>query len=202
MSTSPTDPKNKAQLRYHAETMLKQGIAPSGDGWMLGIDALTLLYKLASVPDTAGDGLKLLHELQAHQVELELQHAQLEANEREYAEDLARYKACYDFAPVGYLIVSLDGHIMESNLAGAELLGVAQEEISGRFIQRLLKPESQLPILGLLKKLRDGGSRTSCSVLSIGNDSDSRQLQIVANISPGGEIILMVITEHDPSPRA
>ena len=80
MPTPPTDFIDQNQLRQAAEDSLKQGTTPPTKGWSISADALALLYRLASNPDSAGDALKLLHELQAHQVELDLQHEQLKAN--------------------------------------------------------------------------------------------------------------------------
>lgn len=190
-------PGKQAELRLDAETRLKEGSAPLTNGWTLSAGALTLLYKLASSPDSAADALRLLHELQAYQVELDLQHTQLEANERESALELARYKFLYEFAPVGYLVVGLDGRLIESNPAGAELLGVARDEAGGRPVDSFLGTGSRLAFARLLKQLRDGASGASCEVQSGDTGSGSRWLRIVANISPGGEAVLMMVSECD-----
>lgn len=195
-------PGKQAELRLDAETRLKAGTAPLTNGWSLSADALTLLYKLASSPDSAADALRLLHELQAYQVELDLQHAQLEANEREFALELARYKSLYEFAPVGYLVAGLDGRLIESNPAGAELLGVARDEVGGRPVDSFLGTGSRLAFAGLLKQLRDGAAGASCEVQSGDTGSGSRRLRIVANISPGGEAVLMMVSECDRMPDA
>lgn len=181
-----------AQLRFDAEHRLRSGTAPPTKGWTLSADALTILYKLASTPDSAGEGLKLLHELQAYQVELDLQHEQLEANEREFAQELARYKSLYEFAPAGYFVTGFDGQIIEGNLAGARLLGVGQEELGGQRLDRFLAPEYRATLASLLGKLHFEGTGTSCEVRTCGDDS--RLLLIHANVSPSGEAVLMVVS--------
>ena len=70
-------------MRLHAETVLKEGSAPPTKGWPTGVGTLSLLHELASTPARADEALKLLHELQVHQVELDLQHEQMEATRRE-----------------------------------------------------------------------------------------------------------------------
>src|ERR1035437_10957841 len=62
-----------------------------------------------------GDTLKLLHELQVHQIELLMQNAELmEAQKR--AEDAINF---YDSAPTGFFTLSKDGTIIRLNLSGA-----------------------------------------------------------------------------------
>jgi hypothetical protein len=64
-----------------------------------------------------------VHELQVHQIELELQNEEL-IRTRNVAEELRdKYLDLYDFAPVGYFVLDIAGHIEEVNLTGAVLLG-------------------------------------------------------------------------------
>jgi PAS domain S-box-containing protein len=200
MPNPTNDPRNQTQLRLDAELRLREGSAPQTKGWGVSAEALALLYRLASVPDSAGDALKLLHELQAHQVELDLQHGQLQANEREFAQELDRYKALFDFAPVGYFVVGREGLVIESNLAGSRLLGVEPDEVGGRPVADFLAPDSRFALLGLLKKLRDGDAGASCEVQTGNGEGGSRPLRIVANMAPGGEAVLMIVSDPAPTP--
>lgn len=97
---------------------------------------------------------ELLHELQVHQVELDLQHEQVAATRREIDEDLARYKALYESAPVGYFNVDLLGRILEANVAGAELFRFDLADLSGRCLESLLAPAGRPVLLSLLPELR------------------------------------------------
>jgi PAS domain S-box-containing protein len=69
------------------------------------------------------DVTRLLHELQVHQVELEMQNRQLLDTQAQLEESLQRYTDLFDFAPVGYLTLSTEGLIEEINITGANLLG-------------------------------------------------------------------------------
>lgn len=191
----------QAQLRFDAEVKLQQGTAPPTQGWTLSEGALALLYRLAKDPVSAGDGLKLLHELQTHQVELDLQQEQLEANAREFAEDLARYKALYDAAPVGYFVVGRDGRIQEGNRAGAAMLGMAQDDVGGCRLERFLAPESRVMLVELLEHVSAGVQGASC-VVQFGSDDShpdgaTRLLRIAANVAPGGDAFLLAVSEYD-----
>ncbi|TVP54169.1 MAG: PAS domain S-box protein, partial [Halomonadaceae bacterium] len=96
--TSPRTPSQsdyRNLLRVNAEELIRHGGAPSIGAGVLGAEALELLYRRASNPNFAADGLKLLHELQTHQVELDLLHEQLQANEHELTKALDYYHALY-----------------------------------------------------------------------------------------------------------
>ena len=67
---------------------------------------------------------KLVHELQIHQVELDMQNEELRRSQGETEAALAKYADLYDFAPIGYFTFNPQGVILEANLTGVRLLGV------------------------------------------------------------------------------
>ena len=67
-----------------------------------------------------------LEELRVYQIELELQNEDLRCKQVELETLRERYFDLYDLAPIGYLVVSHDGLILEANLTAATLLGVAR----------------------------------------------------------------------------
>ena len=75
-------------------------------------------------PKTQWDYVQLVHELQVHQIELEMHNEELRHAYDEADALRDRYADVYDFAPVGYF--TLDGHgvILDMNLAGSILLGI------------------------------------------------------------------------------
>jgi len=200
MPNPTSDLSNRSLLRFEAETRLKNGTTPYSKGWTLNSETLTLLFKFASDPEKAGDALKLLHELQTHQVELDLQHEQLETNERELADSLNHYKILYDYAPVGYLIVSPEGRIIESNLTAARLFGVTRDELVNSTVDRFLIPDSRPMLDRLLNKTGEEGTTVSCAVQSANHENGPPYLlRITANKSPYGEAILMIVNGHNGS---
>ncbi|NOZ69403.1 MAG: PAS domain S-box protein [Deferribacteres bacterium] len=69
------------------------------------------------------ESIYLIHELQANQIDLEMQNEELRAVQEELEQSSSRYADLYDFAPVGYFTFDEDGLILDVNLTGAELLG-------------------------------------------------------------------------------
>ena len=68
------------------------------------------------------DNLKLIHELQVHQIELEMQNEEL-VKAREQAEAaMEKYTDLYDFAPSGYISLSEEGNIVDLNFSAAKTL--------------------------------------------------------------------------------
>jgi PAS domain-containing protein len=187
---------NLVKLRHDAETRLKEGSAPPTNGWSVGVNALSLLHKLASTPSSAIDALKLLHELQVHQVELDLQHEQMEATQRELAEDLAHYRRLFDGAPVSYLSVGPQRDIFECNDAAAGLFGKSQDDMLGRNVDVFLAPASRPVLLQLLKRLRADGASESCEV-QMGTGSAARKLRVLASLPPGSRSFLLVLLDPD-----
>ncbi len=82
-----------------------------------------------------GDPKVLVHELQVHQIELEMQNEELKAAKLETEFALAKYSDLYDFAPLG--LFTLDEHkiIREVNLAGAKLLGAERRYLLNRLFE-------------------------------------------------------------------
>jgi diguanylate cyclase (GGDEF)-like protein/PAS domain S-box-containing protein len=68
------------------------------------------------------DARRRLHELELHQIELELSNRELAAAQTELEVSREQSAVLFDFAPVAYLQLDLNGNISRSNLAAARLL--------------------------------------------------------------------------------
>lgn len=188
----PNIPARKGSLgllRAQAEARLASGTAPPNGG-TITMEAMAPLFRLACSTETAADGLKLLHELQVHQIELDLQYAQLLANEREALECLNRYKALYELAPAGYLVTDPNGCISQANAEAATLLGIEQDRLIGLMIANVFEPTSGQVFDDLLLQLQAGAARATGVVKQI----DTTTLHIVASLTPAGDAMLIVLT--------
>lgn len=107
-------------------------------------EAEALLEKNPAAKKSISDHeqLALLHELQVHQIELELQNAELSRAHLEAQELHEKYLDLYDFAPVGYFTLSAKGEIRELNLFAARMLKSVRLALVGRYLRDFISPES------------------------------------------------------------
>jgi PAS domain S-box-containing protein len=82
--------------------------------------------------------LRFVHELQVHQIELEMQNTELRRTRAEHEAALERYTNLYDFAPVGYLTLDHEGQIVELNLTAATLLGEPRRNLLRKRFSRFV----------------------------------------------------------------
>ena len=86
---------------------------------------------------------RLVHELQVHQIELEMQNEELRRAQLELEEARDRYLDLYDFAPVGYVTLDADGVITEANLTVGKMLGAERSALVGHRLEKFVVPEDQ-----------------------------------------------------------
>lgn len=146
MPKKPSLPLTAAELRRRAEARLKgQPASPP-------------------TPQTEADSKRLLHELQVHQIELELQNAELQEARNKVESLLETYTDLYDFAPVGYFSVDDQGLILEVNLTGAALLGIERSRLLNQRLQSFVDPPSRMVFLAFLKKIFAGSGKQICEI--------------------------------------
>jgi len=152
----PTIEHDRQQtLRTQALSRLTGDCAPTGRQATASA-ALDVLHQLASSPATAADALTLLHELQVHQVEVELQNEELHRNRTELEADLLRLTQCHDHAPVGCFTIDRGLVLCEVNRTGARLLGVEREALPGRTLDAFLAPQGAETLRTLLAQVDAG----------------------------------------------
>ena len=81
-------------------------------------------------PERTKDIKILLHELQVHSIELELQNEELLKTQQNLEESRNQFKNLFDFAPVGYLVLNEDAIILNANNTICSLLSVDKKDIS------------------------------------------------------------------------
>ena len=83
---------------------------------------------------------RLLHELEVHQIELEMQNVELRHARNETETLLMKYTELYELAPVGYFTLTPDGIIQQANLTGCTLVGTERSRLVGRPFAGVIMP--------------------------------------------------------------
>src|SRR5262249_9562871 len=104
-----------------------------------------------------------LHELEVHQVELEIQNDKLKLAQRELETNLQRYTELFDFAPIGYATLGADGTVREINHAGASLIGRERGILAGRRFETFVADGDRKTFAGLLIGAL-GGDLSKCEM--------------------------------------
>ena len=146
---------------------------------------------------------RLLHELQVHQIELEMQNEELRRAQGELEASRARYFDLYNLAPVGYFTLSEQGLILEANLTGAGLLGVGRRDVMKRPLRHLILPEDQDIYYRHRKQLFETGVPQACELRMLRADAAPFWARLEATVVQGGEsdgpvhrVVLSDITER------
>ena len=114
----------------------------------------------------------LMHELQVHQIELEMQNDELRRSQEELETVRNRYVDLYDFAPVGFLTIGEKGLIQEINLTSAGLLGMDRSALLNKPISRFIVEEDQDIYYRLTRKLLETRKRQTCELKMKKGSSD------------------------------
>ncbi len=127
---------------------------------------------------TADETQRLIHELQVHQIELEMQNEELRQSRAEVEVERERYADLYDFAPVGYFTLQQDGTIIEVNLTGARLLGSERAQLPGKRFGAHVA-EGELPAFNaFLQRSFAAPAKQVCEVNLVANDLPPRTVQL------------------------
>ena len=210
MAKQPVPPHLTAPLRQQAEQQLSNGSAQLSTAFNASADALAVLYRLSSAGNTASDGLKLLHELQIHQVELDLQLEQLQSNEQEFNHEFACYQQFFMMNPAACLIASPDGVITQTNDAACRLFAnitVAQPhypsgQLHGRSLLSLLSAACRPLCTAALARVQRDQQRATLLVTIVSGDGDNAEnakatehsLRLIISLSPDHRALLIMFT--------
>jgi len=148
LKTSSSTPVDAVELRRRAEGRLKAQAR----------------HAHSATPQTEADARRLLHELQVHQLELEMQNAELHEARNRAETLLETYTDLYDFAPIAYFSVDEEGLILEVNLTGAAMLGIERSRLINRRLQGFVDPPSRTAFLAFFKKVFAGPGKQICEI--------------------------------------
>lgn len=181
-----------SSLRDRATTHLTAGLSADLTRASTA-EAMAVLFKLASSQDTAGDALALLHELQVHQVEVDMQQEELMRSRVELENELIRQTNRFERAPAGFLVVDDKSVLCEINQMGVRLLGASSADVLGRSLSGFLSSDS-VEVLGtLLTRVKAGEPTESVKLELLPLDGATRKLCAGASLEVTTNQFFLVI---------
>jgi PAS domain S-box-containing protein len=113
-----------------------------------GADPIWVELGITAIPDTATEERLLIGQVRDIRIRRELEEA-LRASEQ-------LFRAAFDDAAVGMLLVSSDGTILRANAALSSLVDYEEDELEGLCVFELTHPDDRAESEAALPKLRDG----------------------------------------------
>ena len=163
---TPQQTPDAVELRRRAETLLHTSSPGRSSG------------------DAAADTQRLLHELQVHRIELELQNEQLRQAQAETEAALERLADFHDFSPAGFFTLERGGTILQVNLSGARLLGLERSRLIGQRFGAFIGVAGRPAFDSFLQGMFGGGTGRSCEFELLAEAQPARIVQANARLSP------------------
>jgi PAS domain S-box-containing protein len=143
--------------------------------------------------------MKFMHELEVHQIELELQNEELLSARTAAQAAAEKYTELFDFAPSGYFALSKEVEIIGINLSGANMLGKERSQLQkSRFA--LFVSNDTLPIFNLfLGKIFESRERQTCEIIISTRDNLPKDIYLIGIAANKGDQCLIAgidITER------
>ena len=184
--------KDSADLRSSAEARLKKDPPLLKDSGMPEKSE-------AKGQSSEAENERLLHDLEVHHVELEMQNEELLNARADLETVVARYTELYDFAPVGYFALKRDGAITQTNLAGERLLDIKRAWLSGKRFGVFVDESSLVVFNAFLLQVWELKGRQSCEVALATKGQLARTVYIEAALAADEEechAVVLDITER------
>jgi PAS domain S-box-containing protein len=148
---------------------------------------------------------RVVHELQVHQIELEMQNDELRRTQAELEDARDRYRDLYDFAPVGYLTLSDKNIVLEANLTAATMLGVDRAHLVKKPLTRFITRNTQDAFYLFRKPILDTQMRQVCELKMVKADQsefDAAPEAIAAQGTDGASILRVSLSDITTRKRA
>jgi PAS domain S-box-containing protein len=129
----------------------------------------------------------IIHELQVHQIELEMQNEELRIAQLQLEESRSKYSDLYDFAPVGYFTLDKNGVILETNLIGAEQLGVERSYLIKKPFPSFIAADDQDAFYFYRQRVFDKKTRQTCEVKIRRKDASEFYAHLTGTAMPDRE---------------
>lgn len=153
-------------------------------------------------PFSEVDLLRLNHELEVHQVELELMNEELQRSVAAVRALSEKYVELYDFAPAGYITLSEEGMITEGNFAASSLLGLSRSQLIGQSFARFVSLECRTLYSGFLRNAFKRERKEYCEIALSVSKGKTIDAHLTGVVELGQEQCFITISDISERKRA
>lgn len=130
------------------------------------------------MPLTRTETMKLIQELEVHQIELKLQNEELMQARTEALLLAEKYSELYDFAPIGYFTVSRNAEIKELNHFGAQMFGKVHSQIINTQFGLFVSKDTISIFNHFIEKVFTNKYKQCCEITIISTKNESIYVQL------------------------
>ncbi|WP_207425945.1 PAS domain S-box protein [Pedobacter sp. SYSU D00535] len=124
-------------------------------------------------PNRAVEFDRIFHELQVHQVELEMQNDELMAANLEIQKQKDRFSHLFESAPVGYIVVSREGLVTDINQTALRLFNNDKSMMRGKPLAAFVSPGDISCYYQFLNSITKRGTEQSCELQLLRRETGS-----------------------------
>ncbi len=149
------------------------------------------------------DVLKLVHELELHQIELELQNEELLiAKKREAELASEKYVQLYDFAPTGYFTFSRNGEIVDVNPSGAKTLGKDRSHLKNSHFILFVSENTKARFNQFLHNVFTSQLKQDCEIELVTAENLTTYIHLTGIMDEGGDLCNVNLLDISETKRA
>lgn len=158
-------------LTDNAKSYAAQKLRQDAEDHALGVSGEKIILPIENIDIESPEAMqKIVHQLQVHQIELEMQNEELRRTQFELETARLRYFDLYDLAPVGYCTLSEHGLILEANLMAAKLFDTSRGDLVNKSISSFIFKDDQDSYYLHRKHLIESGEPQSYELRIINNN--------------------------------
>ena len=157
-----------------------------------------LLKKKKQDPKAAApehDKIKLIHELEVHQIELEMQYEELKQAKEKAERAEKKYRELYDFAPSGFMSLTKEGEITDLNFSAERLLGKERTHLIKSSFGFFVSLDTRDVYNHFLQKIFENQLKETCELKLEAGDDTIKYILVSGIISNNNKKCLVTLTD-------
>jgi len=136
-----------------------------------------------------------IHDLQVHQLELEMQNHELLLTREAAQEAEQKYLELYDQAPIGFLTLSGECQIHKLNIEASHLLGKERSDLIKSDLRFFIQESDRNTFTDFMQRVISGAGIETCEVILTGNNQAPKSVFVKGKVSDDGKECLITMAD-------